>query len=156
MLTTHVSRIIAAPPEEIWSVLADIEHAERWNGGWAQIEITSGQREGVGATFRAHTEDGHAFDFEVTAWEKPFRIAFSPIRHPDSERYPIRLESHAFILQPIDTDKTHVRLLASASFHGFKGRLVGMFLWSGHQRRGIEAALDNLQSLFEGEEEDEA
>ena len=148
MPTTSVSRIIAAPQEEVWAALADIAKAGRWNTAWVRIEITSPQQHGAGTTFRAHTADGHSFDFEVTHWAPPSYIAFAPIRR-ESERYEITMQSHAFLLRPIDDSHTQVELIASATCRGIRGRLVGLFLWPGHQKQGLNAALDALQALFE-------
>src|SRR3990170_6051101 len=99
MPTASVSRTIAAAQERIWDVLADVAHAGRWNTAWPRIEITSSQSQGAGTTFRAHTTDGHAFDFQVTHWSPPEYIAFAPIRE-EPERYAITLDSHAFLLRP--------------------------------------------------------
>ena len=156
MPTTSVSRIVAAPQEEVWAALADIANAGRWNTAWPRIEITSSQSQGAGTTFRAHTADGHAFDFQITDWAPPEYIAFAPVHGEDTERYILTLESHAFLLRPAGDDRTHVELIASASAHGIRGRLIGLFLWSGHQKHGLNTALDGLQALFEPPERDDS
>jgi len=153
MPTTSVSRIIAAPQQEVWAALADIANAGRWNRSWSRIEITSRQRNGAGATFRAHTDDGHAFDFEITHWVPPEYIAFAPIRH-DSERYTVTLESHAFLLRPAGDQQTRVEIIASASTHGIRGRLIGLLLWPSHQKHGLNNALDAIQAVFEAPEKE--
>ena len=154
MPTTSASRVIAAPQQEIWATLADVTNASRWNGAWSQIEFTSSQREGVGTSFRAHA-DGRPFEFEITHWTPPEHIAFAPVRGDDSERYPINLESHAFRLQPADDHHTNVEIIAIASMRGIRGRLIGLFLWRGYQKRGLYSALDALQAIFEPPEEDD-
>lgn len=153
MPTTSVSRTIAAPQDRVWAALADIANAGRWNSAWTRIEISSSQQGGLGTAFRAHTEDGSAFDFEVMGWLAPEYIAFAPIRGDDEERYPITLESHAFRLHPASDDHTHVQLIASASAHGVRGRIIGLFFWRGHQKHGLNIALDGLQALFEPQAE---
>ncbi len=153
MPTTSVSRVIAAPQQEVWAALADIANAGRWNSAWTRIEFLSIQQEGIGTSFRAHIDDGHAFDFEITQWTSPEYISFAPIRQDDSERYAINLESHAFRLRPADDHHTHVEVIASASTRGIRGRLISLFLWRGYQRHGLYSALDALQTIFEPPEE---
>jgi len=151
MPTTSVSCVIAVPQREVWAALANIDEASRWNRAWSRIEITSRQRQGAGTTFRTFTADGRVFDFKVTHWAPPQHIAFAPIRR-ESERYDITLQSHAFLLRSIDDSHTHVELIASATCRGVRGRLVGLFIWPGHQKQGLNAALEALQALFEPEQ----
>ena len=156
MPTVSVSRAIAASPQEVWAALADIEHAGRWNAAWTRIEFTSPQHAGAGTSFRAMTADSDAFEFEVTHWAPPEYIAFAPIRGEDEDTYAVTLESHSFLLRPSSDNATRVELIATASARGLRGRVVGLFLWSGHQKHGLNAALDALQALFELPEEEGA
>ncbi|HEU4760459.1 MAG TPA: SRPBCC family protein [Dehalococcoidia bacterium] len=150
MPTASAFRIIAAPRERVWAALADITGAGRWNSHWRRIEITSPQQEGPGTTFRAHTDQGDTFDFQVTRWQAPDCIAFAPVRD-DDERYELTLDSHTFFLYPAGEEHTRVELVAAATARGIRGRLVGLFLWPAHQKPGLAAALDALQALFEPE-----
>ncbi len=156
MPTTSVVRIIAAPRDQVWAALADVANAGRWNTHWTSIEFTSQQHQGAGTSFRAHTADGQAFEFEITHWAPPEYIAFAPIRGQDEGRYILTLESHAFALRPEGDDHTRVELIASASSHGPRGWLIGLLLWAGHQKQGLNAALDGLQALFEPPTEEHA
>ncbi len=155
MPTASAFRLIAAPQERVWAALADIQNAGRWNAHWTRMEITSPQTEGEGTTFRAHTDQGQAFDFRVVRWEPPNCIAFAPIRD-ESERYELALDSHTFFLYPASEDHTRVELVAAATARGIRGRLTGLLLWPGYQKRGLNTALDALQGLLEGAPEDEA
>ncbi len=147
-----VSRTIAAPQAQVWATLSDIENARRWNASWSRIEFTSEETSGDGATFRAHTDDGDTFDFAVTGWAPPEYIAFSPVRD-ETEEYLITLESHAFHLQAVDDDKTRVDLTARASTRGIRGRFIALFFWPGYQRRGLNLALDAIETLLQPEQE---
>jgi len=151
MPTASVSRIIAAPQERVWALLADIANAGRWNKAWGHIEFLSEHREGIGTTFRAHTNEGPAFDFQVTRWLPPKFIAFAPVRSQDDPPYLITLESQAFRLSPVDEGHTRVELVASASARGVRGFLLGLVLWRGYQKGGLHKALDSLQTLCEPE-----
>ena len=153
MPSTSVSRIIAAPVHDIWSALADIENATRWNAAWKEIEITSSQTHGAGTSFRATVDDERAFDFEVTDWVVPEFISFTPVRDPLEPLYSITLDGHAFRLTRVDERATAVELIASASTHGFRGIIMGLFFWANHQKPGLVRALDRLQALFEPDKE---
>jgi uncharacterized protein YndB with AHSA1/START domain len=147
-----VSKIIAAPPAEVWAAICDLPNAGRWNAAWSDIEVTSPQREGAGTTFRAKTADGDSFEFRVSEWEPPKRISFVPVRS-DDERYAVTLERHTFDLRPTGDGGTQVELTAYASARGLVGRLVALFLWPGHQREGLEQALTALGAIFESRDE---
>jgi uncharacterized membrane protein len=143
-----------APLSEVWAVLADIENAKQWNRAWDSIEITSTQRHGVGTTFRAHTEAGLQFDFEVVDWANGERITFAPIRD-EGERYALMLEEQIFTLREAPDDMTHIELRAVASAHGIRGRVYGMFFWAGHQQGGLNEALDAIEDIVDPPEDDE-
>lgn len=158
MPTTSVRRVIPAPIHDIWHAISDIPNAKRWNPGWERIEFTTNQTHGAGTRFRAHVDSETAFDFEITDWVVPEFISFTPIREP-GERYAIMLESQAFRLSEVDDEATGVEVISRASTHGIRGVVVGLFFWSGHQKQGLERALDNLESLFlsaEAEDSEEA
>lgn len=152
MVSVSESRVIPAPDQEVWKALADVENARKWNGAWTRIELMSPQRHGLGTTFAAHTEGGDVFEFEITEWTPPERIAFSPIRG-DGERFAIMLERHEFQLSPAGEGLTAVKLTAHATAHGLKGHLIARLFWPGYQKQGLKVALDGLQAGFEPETE---
>ena len=158
MPTTYEARTIAAPVGDVWAAVADLEAATRWNHAWRRVEYLSEQREGEGTAFRAHTEDGLAHDFTISAWVPLERIAFTPVRDESEGRYMITLESQAFDLRPDGDDHTRVSLSATAAGHGPRGWLLARLVWPSYQRQGLRSALDALQELFEppeGDGEDE-
>ena len=150
MPNANVSRVIRAPQEDVWALLADVTQARRWNKYWTAIEFVSSQTHGAGTRFVAKTEGGDRFTFDICEWDAPQRIAFCPVREP-GERYGIALDSHIFEVRPISGDESEVTITASASASGFRGRLVAMFFWAGHQRDGLNAAMDALQGIFQPE-----
>lgn len=135
-------------------MLADIENAKQWNRSWDSIEITSTQRHGVGTTFRAHLEGDMAFDFEIVDWSNNERIAIAPIRD-DGERYAMQLEEQIFTLREAPDDMTEIELKAVASVHGVRGRIYGLFFWSGHQQAGLNEALDAIEDTVDPIEDDD-
>lgn len=153
MPITSVRRIIAAPVHDIWGVLSDIPNARRWNPAWEKIEFSTNQTHGAGTRFTAHVDD-QSFEFEITDWVVPEFISFTPVRE-NEERYAITLESQAFRLTPQEDDTTGVELISHASTHGFRGLIMGLFFWAGHQKQGLNKALDNLEALFAPPDEGE-
>lgn len=149
MPSTSTSRVIAAPANEIWDALADVEKATRWNAAWKEVEITSSQTHGAGTRFRARVDEDQSFEFEIADWVVPEFISFTPVHDPTDPFYPITLDGHAFRLTKMDERTTAVELIASATSHGFRGIVMGLFMWANHQKPGLVRALDRLQALFE-------
>ncbi len=121
--------------------------------------MTTQLSEGPGTRFRAHVEDkggeDQSFEFEVTEWVAPEFIVFTPVREPEEDKYQITLDWHSFRILPLDEENSRVELTAQATTRGLRGGLVGlvlwpwhMFVWPGHQKRGLEAALGSLAELF--------
>ncbi len=151
MPTTKVSRIIGASQAQLWALLSDVEHADRWNRAWTEIEMTSAQTHGVGTRFRAKMEGGDDFfEFEICDWSAPERIAFCPV-HAAHELYSITLESHVFQVRAISDQESEVTITARATARGLRGRVVSMFFWANHQEGGLNHALDAIQRLFQPE-----
>lgn len=156
MPSTSESRIIAAAQADVWTAIADLGQASRWNEAWQRVEYLSEGHEGPGVTFRAHTEDGKAFDFRVSEWSRPEYVAFEPIRAENERRYLITLDSHSFRLRPAGDGHTNVILIASATGNGIRGWIFARVLWPSYQRQGLRRALDALQNIFEPPEQTEA
>ena len=155
MPITSESRLIAAPAARVWAAITDLESAGRWIEAWQRVEYLSSQRDGVGATFRAHTDDGLAHDFRISEWVPQEYVAFEPLRQePHEKGNLITVKSQAFLLEPSDDDHTKVTLFATASGHGLRGWLAARFLWPGYQSQGLGAALDTLQALLERPEDE--
>ncbi len=150
MPITSESRLIAAPVDRVWAAITDLESAGRWNKAWQRVEYLSMQFDGVGATFRAHTEDGLAQDFRISKWAPQEYVEFERLQHePEEKGNLITVKSQAFHLEHADDDHTKVTLLATAMGHGLRGWLAARFIWPGYQSQGLGAALDALQALFE-------
>jgi uncharacterized protein YndB with AHSA1/START domain len=151
MPTTKASRVIRARQSDVWALLSDVEHANRWNRAWSSIEFTSALTHGVGTRFRARMVGGdETYEFEICDWSAPERIAFCPIREP-FERYSITLDSHVFEVRSVSEEESEVAITAHASASGLRGRFVALFFWTTHQEDGLNLALDSIQAVFEPE-----
>lgn len=148
MPVTSVSRVIRAPREGVWALLSEISQSRRWNKYWRSIDFLTNQTHGPGTRFSATTESGETFVFDVCDWEAPQRIAFCPVREP-GERYSITLDSHLFEIHPLSEGESELVITARASASGVRGRVLSLFFWAGHQKEGLNAALDAIQAIFE-------
>jgi uncharacterized protein YndB with AHSA1/START domain len=149
-----VSGLIPAPQPAVWALLSDIANANRWNQAWTGIEFTSNQTHGTGTRFRAHTEDGNSYEFEIATWSAPEHLEIRPLRGPEEPRYPVMLESHEFRLASIEGgESTMLDLRANATAHGIRGRLFAALIWPGHQKEGLGAAIETIAGVFAAEED---
>jgi uncharacterized protein YndB with AHSA1/START domain len=78
MAHIEIQRFIAAPPEAVWEVLADLEHQGSWMVDVRRLDVVSERKQGVGAVVHVRSE---LFGLPVvkdvmmvTAWEPPRRI----------------------------------------------------------------------------------
>ncbi|MGH9118148.1 MAG: SRPBCC family protein [Acidimicrobiales bacterium] len=81
MARVEVSRHIAAPPETVWAVLADLAGHVSWMEDARAITFTTRRRSGVGTEFDCHTVIGPVRlvdHMAVTEWTPPRSMA---IRH---------------------------------------------------------------------------
>src|SRR4051794_5342956 len=66
---------IAAPPEQVWSVLADGQSWPTWDSG---VDGVDGEfRDGGRVTIRSAAAPGRAFPVRVTTWEPDRKIVLS-------------------------------------------------------------------------------
>jgi len=61
------------------------------------------------------------------------------------------LKSHLFEVRALSDEDCELTITAHATASGLRGRIISMFFWSGHQKDGLNAALDAIQSQFEPE-----
>lgn len=74
----EVSVVVAAPIEEVWADLAQLENHSEWMRDAQAIEFLTDRREGVGTRIRVPTRVGPLTtvdEMEFTAWEPPNRMA---------------------------------------------------------------------------------
>jgi len=152
MPSVTASISIPATREKVWAVVSDIGNAQRWNKAWSRIELMTPPGEGRGTRFLAHVkdEDGgeQTSEFVITEWIAPEYIEFAPVRNPEAEQDQLTIDHHSFRIVPLDEETTRVDLTAQATARGLRGRFAGMLLWPGHQKPGLEAALNSLARLF--------
>lgn len=70
---------VAAPPEKVWAVLADLEAVQHYNSGVKHAKYTSVAREGIGASRHR--------DLNPKGWVKERDIAWEPRKAVTMELY---------------------------------------------------------------------
>lgn len=144
------SRVIAAPPEEVWALVSDPYNLPRWWPRTVRVEGVEGtgkdalwtnvlgtaEGRGVRADFRCHEAvEGHRYGWEQQVEETPFA------RH-------LRASSVEIGLRP-DGDSTAVELRSSQSLRGLS-RLGAPMMRRG-QASTLEEALDGIERALGGQ-----
>jgi uncharacterized membrane protein len=78
---------IAAPPEEVWALISDLERGPEWSLVTLQCEITSDGPLGVGCTYRAVSRfvaSKITTEHEVLEWIPPYKIVTKVIEGAES------------------------------------------------------------------------
>ena len=78
MAHLDIRRFIAAPPQAVWDVIADLEHQAAWMVDVRKLDIVTEQKQGAGAILHVTSElFGQPLVkdvMEITAWEPPRRM----------------------------------------------------------------------------------
>lgn len=68
---------IAAPPEEVWALISDLERGPEWSVVTLQCEITSGGPRDVGCTYRSVSRFAASkimTEHEIVEWDPPHKM----------------------------------------------------------------------------------
>jgi uncharacterized protein YndB with AHSA1/START domain len=137
------SRVVAAPPEDVWATVGDPYHMPRW---WPRVERVELVR-GDGFTQLLRTDKGRAIraDFRVTQSRRPElrrwrqEVAGTPfegiLEWSETE---IRLERAGDAGTRVTLEQEQ-KLRGLARFGGFMARRAA--------RRSLDSALDGLEAL---------
>lgn len=78
MAHLDIRRFIAAPPQAVWDVIADLEHQAAWMVDVRKLDIVTEQKQGAGVILHVTSElFGQPLVkdvMEITAWEPPRRM----------------------------------------------------------------------------------
>ncbi|TML07990.1 MAG: hypothetical protein E6G41_03370 [Actinobacteria bacterium] len=137
------SRVVAAPPEDVWATIGDPYHLPRW---WPRVERVELVR-GDGFTQLLRTDKGRAIraDFRVVQSRRPElrrwrqEVAGTPfagiLERSETE---IRLEPAGDAGTRVTLEQDQ-KLRGMARFGGFMARRAA--------RRSLDSALDGLETL---------
>ena len=77
--TIHNHIDIAATPDQVWEVLADLDRLHEYDPVVTRSAVVGGQQEGVGAQRRCDARQGRYFVEAATEWDQPNRLQFTII-----------------------------------------------------------------------------
>jgi uncharacterized protein YndB with AHSA1/START domain len=137
------SRVVAAPPEDVWSTVGDPYHMPRW---WPRVERVELVR-GDGFTQLLRTDKGRAIraDFRVTQSRRPeLRRWRQEVAGTPFEGILERSETEVR-LEPTGDAGTRVTLEQEQKLRGLAR--FGGFMARRAARRSLDSALDGLETL---------
>jgi uncharacterized protein YndB with AHSA1/START domain len=137
------SRVVAAPPEELWATVGDPYHLPRWWPRVERVELVQGD----GFTQLLRTDKGRAIRAD-------FRVVQS--RRPELRRWRQEVDGTPFEgilawseteirLEPAGPGSTRVTLEQEQKLRGM-ARLGGMMVRRA-SRRALDGALEGLENL---------
>ncbi len=148
MAHLDVRMFIAAPPEDLWAVIADLEHQAAWMVDVRTLDIVTEQKQGAGVVLHVTSE---LFGLPIvkdviaiTAWEPPHRM---DIEH--------RGQFHGtgqFLLDPVRNGTTFTWIEDFTPPLGPLGELAFVLVVRPHPRRVFARAMENVRRLAEESE----
>lgn len=150
MATARATRIIAAPREEVWELVADPHHMPRW---WPQVaRMESVQEDRFTQVFMTKKGRPVRVDFNVRSSEEPHRrvweqeVIGTPFERVLAESViEIALEPHAGASAEAASAATKVTLAQQQRLRGYSR--TGGFLLRRATRKRLEEALDGLERI---------
>ncbi|MBI3561730.1 MAG: SRPBCC family protein [Gammaproteobacteria bacterium] len=127
---------IAAPPQKVWAVLADLEAVQHYNSGVKHAEYTTALREGVGA--------GRHCDLKPKGWVKERVIAWEPQQAVTMELYesqwPLEFMRWRTAVTPEGTGTRVTQKMEYQVKFGLLGRMLDKFV----MRRKLDQTLTEV------------
>ncbi len=152
MAHLEMRKFVAAPPEAVWSVLADLEHQAAWMVDVRSLTIVTEQKQGVGAVMRVTSE---LFGLPIvkdvmaiTAWEPPRRM--------DVEHRGQFHGTGSFLLEATHNGTTFIWIEDFVPPLGPLGELVFALIVRPHLRRVFARSMENVRQLAEASERERA
>ena len=145
MATFTAETRIAAPPEAVWDVLADIGAIHTWNPGVVDSRVTSQSGEGVGASRHCDLGGKNYLDEDVVEWSPNEGITFRIV----GSNMPFDRADIAFRLHP---DGSGTRVTVSPDYamkFGPLGKLMDALMVRRMYRKGMGELLDGLREHVE-------
>jgi carbon monoxide dehydrogenase subunit G len=137
------SRVVAAPPDDVWATIGDPYHLPRWWPRVERVELVQGD----GFTQLLRTDKGRAIraDFRVVQSRRPeIRRWRQEVDGTPFEGILVSAETEVR-LEPAGGEATRVTLSAEQKLRGMAR--FGGFMVRRATRRSLDGALDGLERL---------
>jgi len=143
--TRLVHRIfIEAPPEIVWSAIADLEAVREYNPGISGASLTPGPREGVGAGRRCTTKQGDLVE-RVIGWDLPRAIEMQLVSSP----WPVKAMRWRTVLAPKGGGTDVSQELSYAPSLGLVGMVLDMLMMRRTLDKAIAGVFASLKAYCE-------
>jgi uncharacterized protein YndB with AHSA1/START domain len=146
MASVEIRRSIAAAPDEVWAVLANIERQGEWMVDVHTLRVVSEQKQGVGTVMHVRSR---LFGLpvvrdvmEVVRWEPPRRI---DIVHRGSFH-----GAGSFVLEPRDGETVFTWTEEFTPPLGMVGEVAFRLVVRPHLLRVFGRSMENVRRLAEG------
>jgi hypothetical protein len=81
-MTITSTILVTRHRDDVWSFLADLQNAPRWDRSIARATLVSNGPVGIGSVVETTSPGGKRQSFRVTAFERPRLLAFRLLRSP--------------------------------------------------------------------------
>ena len=146
MAHLDIRRFIAAPPERVWDVLADLEHQGAWMVDLRSLEIVSEEKRGAGVVMHVTSELFGAPIVKdvmaITAWEPPYRM--------DVEHRGQFHGSGQFLLERVENGTIFTWIEDFAPPLGPLGEIGFALMVRPHLLRVFARSMENVRLIAEG------
>ncbi|MGI9599226.1 MAG: SRPBCC family protein [Acidimicrobiales bacterium] len=145
MRNVTISKTIAAPPADVWAVLADFPNIANWNSGVKTSYATGEAVEGVGATRHCDLSPAGRLEESIAEWVPEERLV---VNIDEASRIPIKRGVVTFTLDGGgDGGAGETRFTLSYDYLAKGGpvaSLVGAMM-GGQLRKGFTGFIDDLE-----------
>ncbi len=146
MAHLEIRTFVAAPPEAVWCVLADLEHQATWMVDVRVLDVVTEQKQGAGTLLHVTSElFGQPVVKDImaiTAWEPPYRM--------DVEHRGQFHGSGQFLIDRVDNGCIFTWIEDFAPPLGPVGELAFALVIRPHLLRVFARSMANLKRLAEG------
>lgn len=143
MPVTERTRVLPAPPEEVWPLIEDPHHMPRWWPGVTRMEGVEADR--FTQVFVTKRGRPVRMDFHVLVTEAPWRRCFAQELLGTPFERVLGESITEIVLEPVDGG-TQVSIALQQKLRGYSK--TGGFLLRRATRRRLDEALDGLERIF--------
>ena len=140
--TIHNHIDIAATPEQIWDVLADLDRLHEYDPVVTRSTIVGEQHAGLGAQRRCDARQGRYFVEAVTEWEQPNRLQFTII----DCNLPTRDLTHTYTLDATPSGTRVSQVMRYDTRFGPLGAMLNKVMIKRKTDQGIKGFLAGLET----------
>jgi hypothetical protein len=139
---------IAMPLEEAWELLRDLGRARHYVPGLTDVQITTEQREGVGASRRVFSKRGAPMDETVVRWDEGRGFEIRLHRGEAGPPPPFREARFVYALVP-DGERCRIETTLSwVSRWGVLGKLLDALVMRRAIGRTVQQVADGLAQHY--------